>query len=43
MIEKDFEFSSPSAAAAVIHSGKQTGLQHGRIIRLKTIKQMEAD
>lgn len=40
---KDTEFSSPSAAAAVIHGGQANGLTAWKNNQNKTLKQMEAD
>jgi hypothetical protein len=39
---KDFEFSSPSAAAAVIHGGHANGLTAWKDSKGKTLKEREA-
>lgn len=43
MFVKDTEFSSPSAAAAVIHGGQANGLTAWKNNQNKSLKQMEAD
>ena len=43
LFTKDFEFSSPSAAAAVIHGGSANGLLAWKTKDGKTLKQLDAE
>jgi len=41
VFKRDYEFSSPSAAASVIHGGQANGLQAWKDARGKSLKELE--